>query len=653
MPIPLALTARVKVLIAAIVGMLLVVPALWMLFFRHEPTPGEQRLAHLHSIVTALEAYAKQNGVYPEPTSRMETIGGIQHVWGYRPDVPSLASCTMLFGKDQTSDPLHSGCGGGIYDAHGTVIGWKGTLTPESALNSIEVATKGTGRLASPFSEIMRSVPLDPLFALRPDLRTAGFGEYVYAVRIPEDGAKGKGGVQYQIAATVPDPATKTLRTFIKGNYFVRSDEQDTMPSSLIGPGILLDEHGNPLEPGARPLEVLLDGQQRGFPNPLIGEGETILRRLALAQRTETLLRAVDARARIAASLLSSEALSHLQSAIDGMRAELAPIATALSATGNPQVDATGSPSDLSPLETQVTGIAAELEQALQTFTHEKAGEVGEILRAESDHRDAMTRILSGALLHAANAEKFVLLARDEVLRYLNGEGIEDQSRSRAGRKIESALAEIPDLAALFKDAQLPLPDPFLPENAAQVMQELSKKGGAVRLHSGSGASATGITVSMFQTVSPSSSSSVTVSTVVAELRVLFMELRGLLTEIANDLRNPTVTAEGVDEKLRHLARALGSENERISALFGEIADIGTAAAFLTEYESLRSAGRDIEAIRAAAANASQEGDFGPFLFSPASLENIILERKAGIPDVSAHTHESEAEYQGIPYPLP
>ena len=651
MPLQLALTGRVKVLLAAIVGMLLIVPALWMLFFRHEPTLEEQRLSHLASIVQALEAYQKQNGVYPQPTARAETIGGIKHVWGYRPGMPSFASCTIFPGNgpaprtasgqappatgDQTQDPLRSGCGGEIYDTHGKVIGWKGTLTPESAMNSIEVAAKGTGRLASPLSEIMRSVPLDPLYALRPDLRAAGFGEYVYAVRIPEDGAKGKGGAQYQIAATVPDPAGKTLRTFIKGNYFVRSDEKDTMPVSLIGPGVLIDDHGNPLEPGARPLEILLDGQQRGFPNPLIGEGETILRRLALEQRAEKLLSAIDARAHIAESLPSSEALSHLQSALDRMRSLLAPIAATLGTTGDP----------LPPLEAQVTGIASELEQALQTFVHEKAEEVGGILHAEGEHRDAITRILSGAFLHAAHAEKFVLLARDEVLRYLNGEGIEDQSRSRAGRKIESALAEIPDLAELFKDAQLPLPDPFLPGEAARAIQELNKRGG-------SGASATGVATSMFRTASPSSSS-VMVSTVVAELRVLFTELHDLLTQIEGDLHNPTVTAEEVDDKLRRLARALGAENERIGALFGGIPDAQSIARFLAEYEDLLRAGEEAEAIRTAAAFGGEWGDFEPFLFFPASLENIILERKAGIPDITAHERESEAEYQGIPYPLP
>ncbi len=612
MQITVPLTGKGKLLLVSGVAVFVLLTTLTVLFFGREPSLDEQRVAHLEALVKVLDAYHAQHGFYPQPAAREETIDGIRHVWGYRPETPSLASCTQ------------SSCGGNVYDARGKVIGWKGTLAPTSALNSVEISVKGGGRLASPLSLLMQEVPLDPAFALHPSLVAEGLGEYIYAVRAPEDGAEGKGGVQYQLAATLSDPATGRLRTFIRGNYFVRSDEQDELPPSLIGPGILLDAYGNPIE--SAPLHVLLDGQQQGFPNPLLGEGESILRLLTLQSRGEKLREEVEKREAVLrefpqgapSALHFSETLAELRGRIDAVLAEL--------------------PEDITALEGKVSQVALDLESAFGIFLTEKAEEVKSTLHAELQDGESMRTILSGALLRIGTTEELVLLARDEIIEYLDGEGIEEQSRDRAGRRIETALDNLPDLAALFQGQGLTLPQLFLSE---ELQADLHALGMKVPAPTGSGAA-------VMEEPTPM------ITLVVAELSTLLFELRGILEGIQEDLSSPAASVEEVDEKLRRLARALGSERSRIEELFSRLADAEVSQNILEQYEALRTVpGQEAEAIRLAAKRSGEHGDFSPLLFSPSMLEKLTLEKQVGVPDLLGSTDPLEAEYKGIPYPLP
>ena len=168
-------------------------------------------------------------------------------------------------------------------------MGWRDRLTLESGLNNIEIAQRNSGRVSSPVSEFISVIPFDPLYDKNPLLTAAGFGEYVYAIRNP-DAPGGEKREEYQIAATVTDSLTGEQRTAIRGNYFVRAEERERFPASLIGPGLLFDSFGNPVEGQTRPMQVLLEGQKKGFPNPVLGDGENTLRMLTLERRSRRLL---------------------------------------------------------------------------------------------------------------------------------------------------------------------------------------------------------------------------------------------------------------------------------------------------------------------------------------------------------------------------
>ena len=649
MQITVPLTGRAKIILLSC-GVLLVAGAGFALFsLLKSPTEDEQRVRSLDSLVKMLEAYHAQHGFYPQPAAREETVDGVRHVWGYRADTPALASCTVLVKEAPVVPPkegeapaptvvpdaARSFCGGNVYDAEGKVIGWKGTLALTSALNSVDVAIARGGRLENPLSELTPQIPVDPAFALSPSLLKEGFGEFVYAVRIPEDGAQSKGGTQYQLAATIRDPLNGALRTSIRGNYFVRSDEQDVLPSSLIGPGILLDSNGNADEAG-RPLHVLLDGQQQGFPNPLLGEGESILRLLMLRGKAERVKTEVENRETILESLDQdapstkhlAEKLMTIHSTLDALLSEL---------PGAEKSGASAEATDIAALEGHFAGRTKDFELAIETFLREKSEEVHLTLSAEVEKGETMSGILSGALLRIQDAEDLTLLARDEVLKYLDGEGIEEQSRDRAGKRIESALNALPDLSALFSAEGLTLPQPFLSEDVQGDIQSL--------LPENTPETETGSIV----TDTPR----VMVSTVVTELQVLLLELTDILEGIETDLATPATKIEDIDASLRRLSRALGVERARIGVLFGSLASAEEAAKVLAQYEAALVPGQEISALRLAALLSGEHGDFMGLLFSSASLDALVLSRQVGVPDISSYTDPLAAEYKGIPYPLP
>jgi hypothetical protein len=611
--VPLAGKRRLLLLLGIGFGIALLV-VIGALMLRREPTLDEKRNANLDALAKMLEGYYAQHGFYPQPAAREETIDGVRHVWGYRAKEPALASCT-IHQSPEGPDALQSFCGGNVYDARGNVIGWKGTLALTSALNSVEVANSDGGRLISPLSDFQPELSLDPAYLPFPALTTAGFGEYIYAVRAPEDGAEGKGGVQYQLAATISDPATGKLHTAVRGNYFVRSDEQDELPPSLLGPGILFDTHGNP-ELSA-PLHVLLEGQQEGYPNPLLGEGESILAFLTLRGRTARIREELQSRITLLASFPEAASTENAKKTLEDLLKRTDVLLLEL-----PQVGVKED-IDITKVESEVSEISVLLQESFATFITEKANEVKTILLAEVHQGEAMRSILSGALLRVGVTEELILLARDELLKYLDGEGIEEQSRDRAGRRIESALDGIPDLSSLFEAQKLPFPQPFLSEELQESVSALT----------GSGASA-GI-----------SDPTPMITSIASELSLLFSELQGILEDIQNDLANPVSEIGDIDEALRRLGRALSTERERVTGLFLDLSSKETASEILADFEtSLSTPGNEAQAIRAAAARSGEHGDFAPLLFSPEALDALVLQKQVGVPD---------AEYKGIPYPLP
>jgi hypothetical protein len=625
MQLMIPLSGRWKVLLAAAVLILLILGGMFF-FFRNGTSLGDLRLAHLEGIARILETYRERNGFYPQPAARMETLEGVKHVWGYRSSRPALASCTVKM-KDGVVDPESSACGGEIYDVEGNVIGWKGTIALESAGNSVEVAGR-EGRLVAPLSDMLNALPSDPGYGSTPDLTQYGFGEYIYAVRMPEDGAVGKGGVQYQLAATVKDPATGTLRTFIRGDYFVRSEERGTLPPSLIGPGMLLSEKGEPV--GVAPLHVLIDTQAQGYPNPLLGEGEHVLRQLSVHGKADVLQNVLERRIELLPLLPEGSAREELSSSLSTLDDSVVNLLTTRTEKESEPVQA----EDLSRSETQVNELAMNVELALATYLSAVAEEAEQVLIAERDERSSHVAALSGALLALLDVEKDALFARDEILKYLDGEGIEEQARSRAGRKIENALAGIPE----FSSQQL-----FLMEEAEKAIQELGEVEGeapATSAFSGGTTTQTTLIPAVFAL------------TVSQELSVLLRELRGILRDIQEDLQNPSIPMEELDDAMRRLSRALRSEMERVEGLLRELAPAENLppllAAFQTEHASHASL-----ALAHLSKAMKLHGNFAPLLFSKERLENIVLRGQTGVPDVSAYEHPEEAEYQGIPYPLP
>src|SRR3990167_7957620 len=320
---PLLQNRKVRLGIAGAVLILVLIAALLSLKScnKKEPTIEELREQHLTYLVQVIESYKTRYGSYPQPTARMETPEGMKHVWGYEPEKPSLASCTVNLDEGGIANAEKSRCGGGVYDIDGNLIGWKGTFTLESGLNNIEIAKRGSGRVSSPVSEFISLIPFDPLYEKNPLLTAAGFGEYVYAIRNPE-APRGDKREEYQIAATVTDPLTGEQSTTIRGNYFVRVEERERFPASLIGPGLLFDSFGNAVEGQTRPIHVLLDGQKKGFPNPVLGDGENTLRTLSLERRARRFLQSIEERMVVLTSLTGEESTAAL-AALGNIRTDL------------------------------------------------------------------------------------------------------------------------------------------------------------------------------------------------------------------------------------------------------------------------------------------------------------------------------------------
>ena len=581
---------------------------------KSEPTAEEVRMQHLDWMVKLVENYKQRFGSYPQPTARTEAAEGIKHAWGYRSETPSLASCTVAVDDAGAIVPAQSVCGGGVYDIDGNLIGWKGVLTAESGLNSIEIAERGSGRVESPISEIVKSVPMDPAFS-DPAHISIGLGEYVYAVRNP-DAPGSDSRDEYQIASVMVDPMTGEKSAVIRGNYFVKSDEKDVMPASLIGPGLLFDEFNNPVEDQSRPLHSLIDGQKYGFPNPVLGEGEDVMQLLTLTRRAKRLLSEIEERLVFITALPVSPTAS--VSSLESNREKVRQIITSLESSSDQ--------SDLSVFENDLGGAADTLSGAMNSFALEYASKVEDVLVQEVENYDQVKKLLSDVFEISTNAENSILVARDDILNYVDGEGIEEQTRQRVGRKLDSVLEDLPDLDQLFVNADLAPMRVFLTEGEQSSLSEVESD--------------------------EETSGSVMLTTISSELHVHLEEFKQIVDTILEDLITGGAELEDVDSSLTKLMQALTSEHERIKSLFDELEDSGTAVEILEAFRLAKDED-PFDAVRNAAEQSRMDGDLSQLIFDSSVLANVSLERAPGIPDVGIVEDELMAEYKGIPYPLP
>lgn len=581
---------------------------------KSEPTAEEVRLQHLDWMVTLVETYKQRFGSYPQPTARVEASDGIRHAWGYRVDVPAFASCTVSVDDTGAIVATGSVCGGGVFDVDGNLIGWKGTLTAESGLNSIEIAERGSGRVESPISEIVKTVPVDPAFTSQA-YTTIGLGEYVYAVRNPDaPGADGRD--EYQIASVMVDPMTGDKSTVIRGNYFVKSDEKDVMPSSLIGPGLLFDEFKNPVEDQTRPLHSLIDGQKYGFPNPVLGEGEDVMQFLAMVRHAKRLKSEIEERL-VFVTLLPGDFSSSI-SALESSRDKVSQVETSLENVSDQ--------SDLSVFEGDLKSAADELTSAMDSFALEYASKVEDVLVQEVENREGAKNLLSDVFEVSTNAEDSILVARDEILNYLDGEGIEEQTRQRVGRKLQSVLEDLPDLDRVFQNAGLISMRVFLTEDEQSSLSGVEPGEGV--------------------------SGHVMLTTISSELYVHLSEFKQITETILDDLLKGGAELEDVDSSLTKLMDALTTEHARIKSLFDELAESTAALEILESFRTTKEED-PLGAVKTSAESSKMHGDLSSLLFDTSTLENVSLERAPGIPDVEISEDELMAEYKGIPYPLP
>src|SRR3989338_8340304 len=112
----------------------------------------------------------------------------------------------------------------------------------------------------------------------------------------------------------------------------------------------------------------------------------------------------------------------------------------------------------------------------METFIAARAEKVGIVLTQEMNDREAAVEVLRGVFESLRNMEESVLIARDDVLTYLDGQGIEEQTRSRVGRKLEQIKEELPDLAALFEARNLIPMNPFLTEDQESELKALGDR---------------------------------------------------------------------------------------------------------------------------------------------------------------------------------
>jgi|GEM_PF-1967557 hypothetical protein len=628
--IPKANNKKLIILVGAVVILMTVVIGVMSMCSKEEPEPtvDELRIQHLEYISKFLESYKTKNGGYPQPTMREETKEGIIHVWGYEKDVPALASCEMFtLDGDMTEEgsiedyiePELSHCGGNIYDLNGNLIGWKGTLTLESGLNNIDVANLGDGRILSPISETNSRFPTDPAFEPYTKLKSAGFGEYIYAVRIPENKANDKGGYEYQIAASIPDTDTGKLKTYIRGNYYVKTDERDIMPASLIGSGILFDKNNLQIEGQESAIQVLMDEQKEGLPHPSLGDGEEVLKILNIKQRAQSLMRAIENREDVVSAFTSSASADAFVNSLSLSSEEIEKFISSLPSVGSEQYD-------VDSLNQEILDIADSLSVASETFVSDKAGEVQAALELEVNSSDVSESILRRVLNDSESIEDAVLFARDEVIKYLDGEGIEDQSRSRAGRKIEDALELVPNVNSLFNAQKLETPYVFLLEDDEGNIKGLAKKEGSL------------LPEAKTETI-------VTLNKIASDLVVHVSELEVLLSQIIDELKNTSSPLEDIDESLKRLSRALASENERIGVMFDNIASENEVQSLLSVFNDKKKLDGNSIAISYAGSRCGLFGNFSPLNFSASIFNSLSAMQSPGIP--------FEENYTGIPYPLP
>ncbi|HLD07744.1 MAG TPA: hypothetical protein VJB60_01640 [Candidatus Peribacterales bacterium] len=613
---------------------------------KKEVSAEELRTQHLEYLTKVIEAYKARYGTYPQPTARAETPEGIRHVWGYEAEKPALASCIVKIAEDGTANPELSRCGGGVYDADNNLIGWKGTLTLESGENNIDVATRGSGRVRSPLSEFVQTMPTDPAYAKNAFLSAVGFGEYIYAIRNPA-AADGEGGMEYQIAMTSEDPLTKELRTIIRGNYFVPLEDRDSLPVSLIGPGLLFDAFNHPVEGQTRPLQSLLDTQKQGFPNPVLGNGEETLKILLLERRIDRLLSATEERIALIAGLHGAET-TDATAALANVRTMLEELLTQL----KPGEQAASRPLDLPALEGDLTDASTLLQSTMDDWIEGRGQFVELVILQEVNDRDPAIEILEDAFEFSKSAEESILEARDEVLAYLDGDGIEEQTRSRVARKLQGILDDLPDLQILFTARNLLTMDPFLTEEQQKEFDLLlTREHGAAPDDGKEDVPADGSGETL-----PQESTPVViitgVSTIANALSMNIQELEVIVEDLLDELLQAGAPLESIDTALQNLSRALSTEHERIDSMFKDLAEVRELQEVEEEFNAQK-ANDILYSMERAAIRTSQHGDFSALLFDPGLLNEVLLQQSPGIPDLDAHPVKTEAMYQGIPYPLP
>lgn len=596
---------------------------------KHGGSADERRIADLTLIAQILDTYYRRHGNYPQPTVRQQKSGAVTHVWGYRPGVPAQASCTIAWKEKGAIDALASGCGGDIRDAAGNIIGWKGTITLESALNSVSRLVTSGKPPDTPLSQLTQSLPVDPAFAESPGLTEQGFGEYVYAVRFADSGVKGRGGVQYQLATTVRDEKTGTYRTFLQGNYFASSD-QPGLPSSLIGPGLLPSSPASPDSPGDV-HHVLAHGQEVGKPNPELGHGRNLYASLLEQRRLERLATSVQQRQGIVQEIPAGRSQAVLEEKLTQMAED---IDHALKALRNREQNGpTPSSSDL----------VERLVQATEGYVASKAKEA-ELTLEQHLTRAETVHTLSGFLLKVQGVQDNVLLARDEIVRYLQGDGVLEQSRARAARKIDLAIKSLSDALVHLEKVKVQVAFPFLPSSTQEHLDALRKKErGSVR---------SGVPPPL-PTEIEQPTSRIFLTTFTQEIVTLAEELITLLQGVQSDLHTSGISLDEVDGSLQVILHALDLEMRRIQKLHLHFFPNSEVESMLTLYRETVTKHGTTTALQLLGAFSHLPTNYEGMLFPSSVISTTLLREESGVPDFHLQRSPWEATYMGIPYPLP
>jgi hypothetical protein len=592
------------------------------------PNEDEMRLKDLTLIANVLESYKEQTGAYPQPTLRSEDASGVRHVWGYRPGVPAQASCTVVVGEAGNVDASLSACGGDIFSSEGKIIGWKGTVTAASAMNAIKVQRDDIPP-QYPLSSFMQILPIDPAYRGAGKAADEGFGEYVYAVLAPEDGSLERGGAQYQLAATVRDSVSGEPKTFIRGTYFAPPN-QHSLPASLIGPGPFVNRQGKSVS--SQPYHVLMHGQAFGTPHPELGQGGDLLEKLRLQSSLQGMRAALERRQKFLAArspLAGSE--QAFSTKLDALMEEVLRMEEKYA---DRQADFRG-------FSDRAQEAAAAFAAASEDFLRAKAGEARKVLEKHQNPA-ALQEEISALLTAIRGSEEQLLLARDEILRYLSGEGIEEQVRARALRKVKAAQQNLDGL----KEAKILFTYLTLSEQEQQALSDLLRTEtslGREQSHS----------AEVPEDVRVSFNGKTPAVTILSDIRLLVDELTGVLTDIATDLQVSGVLLGSVDQRFKVLLSALLEERAGIEDRLKNLAGSEDIETFLLLFDAFVDREDPSSALGLVARATSQEGDFSELSFSPQFLAAIRLLPQAGVPDLDRATRASEAQYSGIPYPLP